>query len=719
MSIRIKGTHPQGLEITRKTHGVPHIKALDLPGVFWGMGYCHAMDRGLQMLIMRILGQGRGCECLDDSDDMLEVDRFFRKLNWGNHLQEQWNQLDAESQGLLQEYTRGVNAYLQRSRPWECRLVGYKPTPWLPEDTLMITRMAGYLTLAQSQGEVEKFFIEMVQAGVENDKLASLFPVDADNIDRGLLSKIRLEEKLVPESLKWLCPVPRAMASNNWVISGSKTSSGKAMLCNDPHLEVNRLPAVWYEQTAQWGDNYAMGANMPGLPGIIVGRTRHLSWGATYPFMDNIDSWMEDCKDGKYRRGDQWQDFTVRKETIQRKKHDPLQMTIYENPHGVLDGNPNEAGLYLTTCWAPSRSGAKSIEAIKVMMEATTVEQGMAAMGQLEVAFNFVFADTRGNIGYQMSGLYPLRKEGVNGFMPVPGWDPEYDWRGFASHEDLPREINPAQGFIVTANQDQNHQGVLDPANMPMGDYRFRRISHLLDERGDHDFHSSRSIQMDTYSIQAREYLEVLLPLLPESRGKSVLKAWDCRYDLDSQAALLFETFYSKLRKEVFGKGYLGEAVVKHLEEQTGIFIDFYQNFDRLLMDEKSPWYTEFTRDQAFAAAFEQAVEGYDWNKTWGEVNQVMLTNIFFGGKVPAFLGFDHGPIPLRGGRATPHQGQIYTSGGRKTSFAPSYRMITDMGEDVMYTANAGGASDRRFSPHYKSGVQDWLEGKFKKMEIR
>ncbi len=717
MTIKIKGNFPQGLEITRGTHGVPRIKARDLSGAFWGMGYCHAVDRGMQLLLMRILGQGRACECLDDSEEMLEVDRFFRKMNWSGHLQEQWEALDSEAQGLVQDYTNGINAFLSRRPPWEFKLVGYKPTPWTPENSLMIMRMAGYLTLAQSQGEVERLFVEMVQAGVENDKLASLFPVDPEDIDRDLLCKVKLEEKIVPDAIKWLCPIPRTMASNNWVLSGTKTASGKAMLANDPHLELNRLPGVWYEQIVQWGDKYAMGANMPGIPGIIVGRNQHVSWGATYPFMDNLDSWVEDCKDGKYRRQEEWVDFSIRNETIKRKKNPDLTMTIYENPHGVLEGDPNQEGLYLSTGWGPCQCGAKSFEAIRAIMDAQTVEQGMAAMGLVEVAFNFVFADTRGSIGYQMSGLYPLRKEGVNGFMPMPGWEPEFDWQGFADPEDLPREINPREGYIVTANQDQNHQGVLDPANMPMGDYRARRISHLLESRDNHDFHSTQAIQMDTFSIQAREFLDILLPLIPECRGKSILESWNCQYDPNSQGALLFENFYSHLRKEVFGKGYLGMEVVKHLEEATGVFIDFYQNFDRQLSDEQSPWFDNFSRDEAFVAAFKNAAESHDWDKTWGDVNQIVFTNIFFGGKMPGFLGFDHGPIALRGGRATPHQGQIYMSGGRQTSFAPSYRIITDMGEKTLFTCNAGGASDRRFSPHYKSGIPDWLEGRFKIME--
>ncbi|MBW1876000.1 MAG: penicillin acylase family protein, partial [Deltaproteobacteria bacterium] len=138
-------------------------------------------------------------------------------------------------------------------------------------------RMSGFLTLAQSQGEVERLFVEMVQAGIGDAHLEALFPGCTDGLDRAMLEKVELGERMVPEAVKWGIGVPRLMASNNWCVSGSWTASGAAMLSNDPHLETNRLPNVWVEQSFRWPDGYAILMTMPGLPAPLVGRTEHLS----------------------------------------------------------------------------------------------------------------------------------------------------------------------------------------------------------------------------------------------------------------------------------------------------------------------------------------------------------------------------------------------------------------------------------------------------------
>ncbi|MDH3728634.1 MAG: penicillin acylase family protein, partial [Myxococcales bacterium] len=503
----------------------------------------------------------------------------------------------------------------------------------------------------------------------------------------------------------------RVMASNNWCVSGSLTASGAAMLSNDPHLETNRLPNVWVEQSFRWPDGYAILMTMPGLPAPLVGRNEHLSWGTTYTFMDAIDSWVEHCRDGQFRRGEAWVDFNRRVETIKRKKGEPVIQTFWENQHGVLDGDATTEGHVLTTRWSGADGGAQSLNALLAMWTARTVVEGMAAFANVESAFNWVFADSAGDIGYQMSGLMPLRVDDWSGFAPRPGWDERFDWRGFVGPDQLPRVQNPPDGVIVTANQDLNHLGYANPINTPMGDYRARRITQLLRQRDDHDVDSFRAIQMDTYSLQAAEFLEILEPLLGEGPIADALRAWDCRYELHSTGATAFEIFYAQLLVEMFGEA-CGAPVIEHLRDATGTFIDFYQNFDRILVAERSPWLGERTRDSVWSAALGKIADQVP--DAWGERNQITLTNMFFGGKLPRFLGFDRGPIPLRGGRATPHQGQIYRSAERLASFAPSIRLVADMGESVLHSALCGGPSDRRTSKWYASGVDGWCAGTLK-----
>ncbi|MEK6194509.1 MAG: penicillin acylase family protein, partial [Deltaproteobacteria bacterium] len=451
-------------------------------------------------------------------------------------------------------YCTGVNRAMAERIPWECKLLGFRPEPWRLDDIILLSRMVGYLTLSQSQGEMERFFIELVQAGVDEERLQELFPGILGGFDMDLVKKIDLQERLVAPASLWNLAAPLMMASNNWAVSGKKTASQKPMLANDPHLEINRLPNVWYEIVLKTEDSYAMGATMPGLPAIIVGRNPHLAWSATYTFMDGTDSWIEKCKNGNYfREPDKWLPFDEREEVIKRKKKDVVKVVFYENSHGVLEGNPHEEGHSITTAWAPGRSGAETLNNMVKVLDAKTVEEGMDALGRLETSWNFVLADRDGNIGFQMSGLMPIRREGVSGFVPLQGWEEKNDWQGFHQPEDLPQCLNPECGYFVTSNQDLNEYGKVDPINVGMGPYRSDRIGELLSENDAITREYMYQLHYDVYSKQAEAFMAVLAPLLPGTTNGDILKDWDFQYTADSKGAYLFDLFYKELYREVFG----------------------------------------------------------------------------------------------------------------------------------------------------------------------
>ncbi|MHC4175999.1 MAG: penicillin acylase family protein [Planctomycetota bacterium] len=701
------------VQIWRDRHGVPHVEAENEPDLYWGQGYVHATDRGLQMLLMRILGQGRLSELLDSTDAALDVDRFFRRMNWSGQTGPPVEALTPQAKAHLEHYCQGANSAFSKRCPWELKYLGYRPEAWRVEDSIMIARMIGYLTLSQSQAEMERFLVEMIQARVSRERLEELFPGLLGGLDMELAARVTLGQRVVPPSVVWDVAAGRMMASNNWVVSGKRTATGKPILANDPHLEGNRFPNVWCEIALHLNDRYAMGGSMPGGPGILIGRNPDVAWGATYAFMDAVDSWIEHCRDGKYlREPDQWIPFHQRKEVIKRKKREPVEITFYENDHGVLDGDPHHEGYYLATRWASAHSGAISFCRILDMWHVKTVEEGMNTLGQVETAWNFVLAGRQGNIGYQMSGLMPKRREGVSGLVPLPGWKKENDWRGFVGHEELPRVLNPDQGYFATANDDLNKYGKASPINLPMGPYRADRISHFL-EQGERLTPSDMfRMHFDVYSTQAEAYMKILGPLLPETPQGNILRDWDLRYSAGSQGAFLFEEFYRRLYLEVFGAHGLGKSVVEHLAGESSLFVDFYLNFDRILLSERSAWFGGRPRDDLYRriAAEALAVEP----RTWGEVQRYMMKHLLLGGKLPTVLGFDRGPITAIGGRATIHQGQIYRSAGRVTTFVPSLRIVVDLAAEGCRTNLAGGPSDRRFSKWYCSDLKNWLAGDYK-----
>ncbi len=704
-------------ELQRDENGVVRIEALSPSDAMRGLGRAHATDRGLQMLLMRILGLGRAAECLDPGDATVAIDRFFRKMNWSAGTADEAANLSARTREYCEAYCQGVNeVFSRKGAPWELKLLGYRPEPWTPGHCILISRMVGYLTLAQSQSEMERLVVEMVQAGVSKAKLEELLPGLLEGLDVELLKQVRLGERIVPDGLKWGSAAPRLMASNNWVASGSRTASGLPILANDPHLEANRLPNVWYEAVLEAGSSYGAGATMPGLPAILIGRNRELAWGATYTFMDAVDSWVERCREGKFLRLDatgreSWQPFRKRVETIRRKKGPPVEVVFHENEHGTLDGDPGVEGHYLATRWSGARSGARSVEAMASMWEARTVEDGRRIMGEVEVSFNWVFADRQGSIGYQMSGLMPKRKPGWKGVVPLPGWKPENDWQGFVASVDLPRALNPAEGYFVTANDDLNRYGKEAPITLPMGPDRAERIRALLAANPRLTAADCMKMHFDVHSTQAEKFLAVLKPLLPDTEAGRLLGAWNYSYDPDSRGASAFEDFYRELQAEVFGRGF-GEPVVRHLLGETGIFVDFYLFFARVLLSERSEWFGGESRDAIYRRVAERSLRSAP--ERWGNRQKLPLSHLVFGGKLPRWLGFDRGPIEIRGGRSTVHQGQIYRSAGRLTSFVPSFRMVAELAENGLHTNLVGGPSDRRFSRWYCNDVERWLAGDYK-----
>jgi penicillin amidase len=288
----------------------------------------------------------------------------------------------------------------------------------------------------------------------------------------------------------------------------------------------------------------------------------------------------------------------------------------------------------------------------------------------------------------------------------------ENDWQGFLSPEEMPRAINPEDGFIVTANNDLNALGTASPINIPMGAYRAERIRDLLQEEKKFTVDDMTTMHFDLYSLQAEQFMALLEPLLPDTPQAEELKAWDRCYDATSKGAYRFERFYQELYREVFGRNGMGEKVIDFLAARTGVFIDFYENFDRILLASQSAWFGGQTRDELYRKAAERALAVEP--REWAQDRQITMAHILLGGKLPGFAGFDRGPLAGIGSRATIHQGQIYESGGRVTTFMPSFRWVTDMADTVLCSNLAGGPSDRRFSKWYVSDLANWQAGRYK-----
>lgn len=705
------------IEIKRNEHGIPEITAFSYRDAAYALGWVHANDRQLQIMITRIILEGKASEKIAASPELIEMDKFMKSLDLYPDIAEQKKLLERDVRESAEDYSAGINSYMEEAgRVFELKLLKCVIDPWKIEDSMMLAKVFSYFGLTDVQGNMEKLIVQMIQNGIDEKRIKELFPYLTDKIDYDLYKKVKLAPPLVPGAVQWLSKIPRFTGSNNWAVSGKLTESGMPILCGDPHLEVNRMPAIWHEVVIHLPEDTIIGFALPGTPSVIIGRNRNLAFSPTYSFMDMIDFRIEECRDGKYRRGNTWHHFDVKEEIIRTKKGEEIKIRIYENELGILEGDPAVDGFYLIRQWSAGREcGAQELNVIHNIMKSKTVREGMKHYRDLDAAsFNFVMADTGGNIGYQMSGRFFNRPSGVSGLLPLPAWDKKYNSRGYVSKNRLPSLYNPKEGMIVTANQDLNHLGTSNPINLAMAPYRAERIEQMLKMKKKVGIEYMKEIHYDLYSIQAEKMMKIIHPLLNDSEKESILKNWDFRYKSDSKAASIFENIYSSMLETVFGDFGFGREAEKYLFTETSIFNDYFGNFDNILLNKKSCWFKFGSRDDLLRTVIAEGLKKK--SAEYGKTRKIYFKHLLFADKLPSFLGLDYGPVVLPGGRSTITQGQIFRSSGHTTTFSPSCRIIADMSDKSLLTNTTGGNCDRPFTKWYGNNNNGWLNGIYKKL---
>lgn len=708
-----------GVAMRRTTGGVVEMRARDDVALARGLGFAHAHDRLVQMELVRVVGRGRLCESFDSNAEALAIDVFMREMGFAHIARADVTRCTPEARSVAQAYCDGVNEHLRRHRrPAELLLLRHHPDPWSVEDILLTILVMSYVSLAQAQQDMEKWIVQAIRGGAPVDRLRVLFHPHLDGLDDELvelLRRTRIEQGLLPDAVRFAPGLPRVMASNNWVVAGSRSRSGSALSCNDPHLEGNRLPAVWYEWIGHTEDDYRMGITMPGLPGLVMGRTSRLSGSFTYGFMDQVDYFIEEIRDGRYRRGDGFEDLVTRKERIERKGDAPIDITVRETVHGVLEVDatrPVADGLVLCRAWSGQHGGAAaSLEALRAFPLASGVDEARAVVRNVAISCNWLLADREGRIAYQQSGSLPVRRH--SGLFPVPGWTGENDWDGFVDPALLVSHSDPEDGVIVTANHDVSRPDCPAAINLPMGSYREERIRALLGTEGKLGLEDMARAQRDLWSLQAQRFLAIWRPLLPDTEAARTLASWDLRYDASSRGAPLFERVYAALLREVLGRRLVGLEAWDVTVGETSILTDYYHVFDRVLLEGDETWFGDEGREPLTTRVLAEELETQELG-TWGARREIVMAHVLLGGKLPVWLGLDRGPITLEGGRATVVQGAIYRSHGRLTSFCPSYRCLTDLGQDEIRTALAGGPSGRASSGLYVNDLVRWREYAYK-----
>ncbi len=561
------------LEIVRDSHAVPHIYARTVDDAYFGLGYVHAQDRLWQMEVSRRMGTGMLAEVFGES--LIERDRMFRSFGLARLAEENWKRLDAETKRAIAAYSRGVNAWLERDRPLpvEFSIFGVEPAPWKPTHCIVFHKVMAW-SLAGNWGW-EAWRVRM-GAELNPGRLADLAPPYPGDAPIPFASLWALYDGLGisrPREQHGTLNLPeltKSSGSNNWVVAGDRTASGKPLLANDPHLRMT-APSQWYLAHLNAPGLNVIGATLPGLAGVILGRNDKVAWAFTNTLSDTQDLFLERLgpRGDTYLTSSGSRAFTSVREVIRVRGGDPVEFVARSTHHGPVFSESNETaaalappGHVVSLAWTALRQDDETVAfPIHASRSASASALLAAARKFHSPQQNIVYADTNGAIGFIAAGRIPERstENALKGLVPAPGWLTDYDWTSFVPFEELPQIAQPPSGRIVTANNKITPAGYTHWMGAEWAHpHRANRIEKLLEARRAHTVDSFAAIQVDIRSGAADEVLERMIQALPRDLSEderaliTMLSRWDRSMQADAPEPLIFAAWVRELGRLVY-----------------------------------------------------------------------------------------------------------------------------------------------------------------------
>jgi penicillin G amidase len=720
------------VRISRDAIGVPSIVATNDVDAAFALGYVHAEDRLFQMDLQRRYGAGALAEWFGTR--ALESDKTMRTLGIARAAERQFNELPEEVQSALRAYAAGVNAVIQDRRwalPPEYYLLHARPEPWRAVDSLIWGKLMAWQLAGNYRGELVR---AKLLEHVKPEEMPILYPGYPKGGPVILGAMAPIYRSLPLDTLLALMPALEdpARASNNWVVSGGRSGSGKPILANDPHLGLE-IPGVWYLVHIATPAHKLEGGTMPGAPIVLVGHNERIAWGLTNTGSDVADLFVEklDPDDpGKYLTPDGSQPFKSRTETIVVKDAVPVQITVRETRHGPvisdLAGSAQQLaqpGFALALQASYLMDGDLSPAALWEMNHAVDWDSFQSALSKFGAPEqNVVYADMDGHIGYLSPARVPTRVKG-DGWLPAPGWTGEFDWSGWVPADAMPRAFDPPTGRIVTANNKPV------PDNFPyfLGrdwdePYRAQRIAALIDQRAQQSLDSMAAIQRDIFSPMADRLLPLMLQTTattPQAQAAiERLKSWDRRMDKDKVEPLIFTAWLRDFNRVVFANR-LGTAFDDYWSLHPDAIASILTNHqdwcdDRILNVPKT---CPEQLSAALLLALDELTKDYGpdmdaWR--WGRAHVADFDNRLFSA-VPVLGRYLDTSIRADGGLDTINRGGFSVRSPTRPyqdTLAPGLRMVVDMADtDHARFMIVPGEAGNPLSGHYADLVRPWRDG--------
>ena len=727
----------QGLKaevtIARDGDAVPLISAADDADAAFGLGYAHAQDRLFQMELMRRNGAGRLSEIF--GAQALDTDRQMRVLGLYSLAEAEVKLLSPPVRRGLEAYAAGINAFLA-SRPGalppEYLLLRFAPEPWRVADSLVWGKLMDLLLAGNYRSELLR---ARLARGLSSDELAFLYPEYPDDAPTTLAGLAAIYRRLPLDRLYSALPpaVGPIYASNNWVVDGAHSMSGKPLLANDPHLPFG-APGFWYLARLKTPEREIAGGTVPGTPFVVVGHNDRVAWGFTSTGSDVEDLFIEKIDPAdpdRYLTPGGSTAFESREETIAVHGGAPVSLKIRTTRHGPVLSDALPAGAaeegYVLSLAAPFLDGAadSTPEALWGIDRAAdwtgfrTALKSFVAPQQ-----NIVYADDGGGIGFIAPGRIPIRKSG-SGWLPVPGWTGDYDWTGFIPFAELPQASDPTSGRFVSANNKivPNRYPYFLSRDWDLPN-RAERITELLAATPQQSPAASAAIQADTLSIAARRLVPLMTRIVPGSEPGSDmareaierLAGWDFRMDPDKVEPLLFTAWLRTFAHDVFVRR-LGEAAADYWDLKPEIMVSVLTAHPEWCGEPKEK--TE-SCDAMLSAALRAALaelaqangpEMLQWQ--WGRAHVAEFPNPVFS-RIAVLRDWLHIGVPTPGGFDTVNRGsttirdEAHPYGQR---FGAGLRIVTDLASPADSRMIAvPGQSGNPLSPHFSDLLQRWRQ---------
>ncbi len=746
------------VEVRYDDRGVPHIFANNLLDALRAQGYVVARDRLFQLELQTRAAAGTLTELVGAR--ALDADRATRRngLPWGARRKFEAAQRDADAKAVLEAYADGVNAYIAQMRaadlPLEYRLLGRRPQRWDAEHTMLLLVRMG-LTLAWSDFELARAQLE---ARVGRDAVDALFPQDAwvqEPIQpttqvAATRGGVRIPPPQPDSAARRLAATARAMApqlaalrvehdgvlgSNNWAVAPSRSATGHALLANDPHLELS-LPSIWYEVHLVVPDTLdSYGVTFPGAPGVILGMNRDIAWGATNVGADVADYYIEAVNDTvaptQYQLDGVWEPLAI-SESVYRDAtgRELARDTLRYTHRGPLIAAGDD---WVSRRWLVLEPSA-DLAGFLAASRATSVASYFAAMdAHWSPAQNFIVADRAGHIGIRSTGRYPLRPAGQRGDRFFDGRTRASDWTGFLTPTGAPQAIDPAQGFLASANQQPAHPGDLPTylGNDWPAPWRALHINALLRRDAQVTADAMRRYQTDPGNARADTLVPRLLRIgervaaaVPQDsvlrRAVTLLAAWDRRFDPANTRAALFESIMRELGRLTWDELAVDDVAAEPTAVPTRFLAMPPEHvLMALLEDEQSVWWDRpataqrETRDSIVVAALRgglralEADRGPESQWRWSDIR---VANIWHPLRIPALSALG---LSVQGGRES-----LNPSSGNGVHGA-SWRLVAELGPHVVgHAIYPGGQSANPVSPRYRDRIERWRTGQLDSLRV-